>query len=263
MPVPNTMQDLFLAAASNFPTGSEAIGANLDNYLRSHAAIVRSTYATSSASIASAATTDVATSDAEHVTVTGNASINSLGTGYSGCYRECLFSGGATLVHSAALILPNAVNIVTANPDIIAFRCITAGNWIMVGSSRTSGSFSNISVTGTSTYNGVEIGWKGIPRTIQNGNYTFLVDDKGRCIAKTDTGTYTYTVNNGVHAAGDVVTVQNLGSSNNITIAQGAGVTLQLAGGTSTGNRTIPPGGLASIYFDAASHAVVTGAGVT
>lgn len=257
------MSDLALAAGSNYPTGGEAIGTNLDNYLRSHAALLRSTYATSTASIASAATTDISASDAEHVIITGNASITSLGTGYAGCYRECLFAGGATVVHSGALILPNAVNIVTVNPDILAFRCLTPTNWILVGGSRVSGTFANISITGTSTYNGVEIGWKGVPRTVQNAAYAFVADDKGRCIVKTDNSAYAYTVNNGVHSAGDVITVQNLGTSGNITITQGAGVTLQLAGGTTTGNRVVAPGGIASIYFDAATHAMVNGAGVS
>lgn len=263
MPVPTRMQDLALTAASNFPTGGEAIGTNLDDYLRSHGSILKSTASVSTSSIASAATTDIASSDAEHVVITGNASITSLGTGFAGCYRECLFAGGATIVHSAALILPNAVNITTVNPDIIAFRCLTPTNWIMVGASRQSGSFANVNLTGTSTYNGVEIGFRGVPRAIQNANYTFVADDKGRCKAKTDTGAYTYTVNNGVHSDGDVITVQNLGSSGNITIAQGAGVTLQLGGTTTTGNRTLAPGGLATIFFDAATHAAVTGAGLS
>lgn len=263
MPVPTRMSDLALAAASNYPTGGEAIGTNLDDYLRSHGSILKSTASVSTSTIASAATTDIASSDAEQVTVTGTTAITSLGTGFAGCYREVLFSGVLTLTHSAALLLPNATNITTAANDVIGFRCLSAGNWIMVSGSRSAANFANVNLTGTSTYNGVEIGFRGVPRTVQNAAYTFVADDKGRCRAKTDTGAYTYTVNNGVHSGGDVLTVQNLGSSGNITIAQGAGVTLQLGGTTTTGNRTLAPGGLASIYFDAASHAVVTGSGLT
>lgn len=65
MPVPSTMQDLALAAGSNFPTGGEAIGTSLDDYIRSHAGILRSTASISTSSIASAATTNIASSDAE------------------------------------------------------------------------------------------------------------------------------------------------------------------------------------------------------
>lgn len=65
MPVPSKMADLALAAASNYPTGGESIGTNLDDYLRSHGSIIKSTASVSSSSIASAATTDIASSDAE------------------------------------------------------------------------------------------------------------------------------------------------------------------------------------------------------
>lgn len=91
------MQDLYLAAASNSPAGTDAIGTSLDDMLRSHASILRSTNAISTASIASAATTDIAASDAEYVTVTGTVNIASLGTGFAGCYREVSFSGALTL----------------------------------------------------------------------------------------------------------------------------------------------------------------------
>lgn len=263
MPVPSVMSDLALAAASNYPTGGETIGSNLDNYLRAHASILRSIYSVSTSEITSASTIDLAAADGEKVSINGTTTINSLGTGYAGCYREAQFNGVLTITHSASLLLPNAANITTAVNDVYAFRCITPGNWIMVNGSRAAANFANVNLTGTSTYNSVEIGFRGVPRTVQNSGYTFVADDKGRCRAKTDTGAYTYTVNNGVHADGDVITVQNLGSSGNITIAQGAGVTLQLGGSTSTGNRTLAPGGLATIYFDSASHATVAGAGLS
>ncbi|MFT3805423.1 hypothetical protein [Arenimonas sp.] len=102
-----------------------------------------------------------------------------------------------------------------------------------------------------------------VPATVSNTSIDFSASDAGRCIRKTSTATPTYTVQPATHAADDVITVQNLGASGNITIAQGSGVTLQLAGGASTGNRTVAPGGIAYIYFDSATHAVVSGAGVT
>lgn len=67
MPVPNTMSDLATLAGSNFPTGSEVIGNSLDDYLRSHGAIIRSTNALASATIASASTTDIASASGESV----------------------------------------------------------------------------------------------------------------------------------------------------------------------------------------------------
>jgi hypothetical protein len=67
MPVPSKMADLFTIAASNSPAGSDLIGNSLDDYLRAAYAILRSTNALASASIAAASTTDLSTADAESV----------------------------------------------------------------------------------------------------------------------------------------------------------------------------------------------------
>lgn len=60
---------------------------------------------------------------------------------------------------------------------------------------------------------------------MQNANYTFVASDRGKSIAKTNTSSYTYTVNSGTFSAGDVIVVRNNGSAGNITIA-GSGVTV-------------------------------------
>lgn len=133
MPVPNTMADLFQAAASNSPAGSEAIGNSLDNYLRAQAAILRQTYALASSSIASASTINVSASDGENVQITGTATINSLGTGFNGCRRELRFAGACTLTHSTSLQLPGATNITTAAGLVYSFRCIGSNTWIYTG----------------------------------------------------------------------------------------------------------------------------------
>lgn len=137
MPVPTSMQDLSAAAASNSPQGSENVAPNLDNYLRSHAAIIRQTYSMASSSIASASTVDVAAADGESVQVTGSSTINSLGTGFAGCLRELRFSGAATLAASANIQgLPGSANITVAAGETMTFRCIAPGQWRLVSSSR-------------------------------------------------------------------------------------------------------------------------------
>lgn len=139
MPVPSTMSDLSTTAGSNSPAGSEAIGTNLDNYLRAGYALIRQGDALASASIAAASTVDVSAADGQSVSITGAATINSLGTGFNGCLRELRFSGVCTLVHSASLSLPNATNITTAANDVYAFRCTGSGVWTLVGASRVKG----------------------------------------------------------------------------------------------------------------------------
>lgn len=213
--------------------------------------------------MSSAATVNVSVATGEAVLITGTTTITSLGTGFAGCYRELRFSGALTLTHSANLLLPGASNITTAANDVYCFRCLSAGVWIMVGGSRASATLASPAFTGTATYNGVEIGFRGVPLTTRNSAYTFVAGDAGKGVAKTNTTAYTYTVNNGVHAAGDVITVVHTGSAGNVTLAEGAGFTLYLAGGTTTGNRTLAPGALAAIFFTSASTGVVSGAGVT
>lgn len=117
--------------------------------------------------------------------------------------------------------------------------------------------------TGSPTVNGVDIGYRGIPMTTQNATYTFVAGDAGKGRMKTDTSAYTYTVNNSVHAAFDIITVLNNSGTGDITIAAGAGVTLYLAGTATTGSRTVAVRGLATIFFASASVAYVSGAGVT
>ena len=132
MPVPNSMADLSTLASSNFPTGTEAIGNSLDNYIRAGFAITRSTYAMASATIASASTTDLATADGESVRVTGTATINSFGTGYAGCKREVSFAGALTIVNSSNIALPRGVNLSVVAEDVYTFRCTASGVWRLV-----------------------------------------------------------------------------------------------------------------------------------
>lgn len=132
MPVPNSMADLSTLASSNFPTGTEAIGNSLDNYIRAGFAITRSTYAMASATIASASTTDLAGADGESVRVTGTATINSFGNGYAGCKREVSFAGALTIVNSSNIALPRGVNLSVQAEDVYTFRCTAAGVWRLV-----------------------------------------------------------------------------------------------------------------------------------
>lgn len=143
------------------------------------------------------------------------------------------------------------------------FRCYGAGTWIYVAGARPIGALSAASpaLTGTPTVNGIAIGYKGIPLATQNAAYTFTTGDAGRGIVKSDGLAYTYTAN-AIHAGGDVITVVNTGGTGAVTLA-GTGVTLQLSGTTTTGNRTVAPGGVATLFFTSSTHAMVGGSGVS
>lgn len=136
MPVPNSMADLAQLASANFPTGTESIGNNLDNYLRSGFAITRSTNAIASATIASASTTDIGSADAESVQVTGSATINSFGTGFAGCRREVRFAGAPVVVASSGIIIPGGANIAVSAGEVFLLRCTSPGVWAIVAGTR-------------------------------------------------------------------------------------------------------------------------------
>ena len=59
-------------------------------------------------------------------------------------------------------------------------------------------------------------------------------------------------------AAGDVVMIYN-NSAAAVTLTQGAGLTLRLAGTSTTGSRTIDQRGFATIWFNSATEAIVSG----
>lgn len=133
MPIPSTMADLSLTAANNSPQGTDPIGNTLDDYLRSIQAILRSTNALSPASIASASTTDIGSAAAESVEITGTTTITSFGTAPAGIRRELRFAGSLTITHSSSIQLPGAKNWQTAAGDVLTFRSLGSGQWIMTG----------------------------------------------------------------------------------------------------------------------------------
>ena len=66
-----------------------------------------------------------------------------------------------------------------------------------------------------------------------------------------------------VFTALDTVSIYNSSNTASITITQGSGLSLFLAGSTSTGNRTLSTNGLASVVFISSTVAIIAGGGLT
>lgn len=82
------------------------------------------------ATIASAATTDIATPGVGNVSITGTTTITALGTAPEGTLRHAVFTGTLTLTHNVtSLQLPGAANILTAAGDSAIFKSLAGGNW--------------------------------------------------------------------------------------------------------------------------------------
>jgi len=91
-----------------------------------------------------------------------------------------------------------------------------------------------------------------------SGGGTLAIGDRGALVSVTAG----VTVPANVFALQDVVTIYN-NSGSNITITQGASLTLRQVGTANTGNRTLAQRGLVTIVFISATEAVISGGGLT
>lgn len=95
------------------------------------------------ATLASASTTDLGSVDPAAVTISGTTTITSFGTtGVTGQIKFLKFSGILTLTYNAtSLILPGAVNTVTAVGDNAIAKCLSgsSGNWEIIQYTRAAG----------------------------------------------------------------------------------------------------------------------------
>jgi hypothetical protein len=178
-------------------------------------------------------------------------------------------ANGGTGATSAATALTNLGAYPASNPNGYTTNTGTvtsvsgtgsANGLSLSGTVSTSGNItlggSVTSVATTATIDGVTIGFRSIPRSTTSG--TAVVGDVGRCIAVTAG----ITIPNATFAAGDAVSIYN-NSASAVTITQGASLTLRQAGTTNTGNRTLDARGMATIWFNSSSEAIISGAGVS
>lgn len=100
---------------------------------------------------------------------------------------------------------------------------------------------------------------RALPINAKTASYVLLASDAGKAITITTGGV---TLNTGVLAVGDTVSIYNNGASAQ-TITQGTGVTIKLTLSNLTGNRTLAAYGLCTLLCIATNTFVITGAGVT
>ena len=100
---------------------------------------------------------------------------------------------------------------------------------------------------------------RSIPLNNKTSAYTLVAADAGKAIYISTGGV---TVNNSLFSAGDAVTIIN-NSGSDQTITQGSGVTMYNTGDAATGNRTLAGRGMATIWFQAAATAYISGSGLS
>jgi hypothetical protein len=137
---------------------------------------------------------------------------------------------------------------------------ITGGtiNATSVGATTPStGAFTTVTATGT--ISDVAGNLRDIVNNAKTSAYVLALTDNGEMINITTGGV---TINSGIFSAGNNVTIYN-NSASSQTITQGAGVTLRLAGSSTTGNRTLALRGICTIVCVASNEFVVSGAGLS
>jgi hypothetical protein len=97
---------------------------------------------------------------------------------------------------------------------------------------------------------------RDLPVTNRTAAYTAALSDTGGTIRITTGGV---TVPSGVFSAGQAFSIFNRSGSNQ-TITQASGLTMYLSGPGTTGNRTLAPNSICTVYFTAANECVISGA---
>jgi hypothetical protein len=108
-------------------------------------------------------------------------------------------------------------------------------------------------------------GYRDIPQVSFTGNATIATTDAGKHYYSTlSTGNVLTIANNASQGfqVGAAITIVNQGTGN-ITVAQGSGVTLYLAGNATSGNRTVATFGMATIMKVATDTWFINGTGVS
>ena len=136
-------------------------------------------------------------------------------------------------------------NTLTASGNVTGSNLIASGN-----------------VTGNTA--GFAIGYRDVPQVSFTGNVTMATTDAGKHFYSTQSTSYILTIANNASQAfqtGSALTIVNQGTGN-ITVAQGSGVTLYLAGNSTSGNRTISTFGMATCIKVATDTWFINGTGV-
>lgn len=181
---------------------------------------------------------------------------NSSNTASSDCAMVVQVAGTSAGDPRVQLAIPGGVNwsIAADNSDsdalVIGTGAVGAGNVLRI----TTGGV--VQLNDGATIAGLDIGYRSIP--VSSTTTTVAIGDRGKCISLAAG----ITVPASTFAAGDAVSLYN-NTSGNLTITQGASLTLRLGGTATTGNRTLAQRGVCTIWFLSATEAIISGAGVT
>lgn len=172
-------------------------------------------------------------------------------------YLDTVSSNIQTQLNGKQATLVSGTNIKTiggatllGSGDITSLGIAITGN----AATATTATTANTVASG-GTIDSIVVGYRSIPRSTTTT--TAVVGDVGKCIA-VSAG---ITIPNSTFAAGDAISIYN-DSASSVTITAGV-TTLRQAGTGNTGNRTLAARGLATVWFNSPTEAIISGAGVS
>jgi hypothetical protein len=164
----------------------------------------------------------------------------------------------------------NIVNVASHTGAVVSVSGNVTGGNILTGgliSATANITGGNLSVTGNVTGNtaGFTIGYLNVPQVLFAGNATIAATDAGKHYYSVLSTANVLSIANNTSvtwAVGTAISLVNRGTGN-ITVAQGTGVSLYLAGNVTSGNRTVATYGMATLLNVAANIWMINGTGVT
>lgn len=109
-------------------------------------------------------------------------------------------------------------------------------------------------------------GFRGVPLTVRDADYTFVMDDAGRGARHTSASAHAWTIppiSSVVWPIGTTIYGRNYTTGGNITLTRGGGVVLRVAGSATDSNKTITANGEFSVTMEANDIWVARGVNIS
>jgi hypothetical protein len=162
----------------------------------------------------------------------------------AGSDTQVQFNDGDALAGDSGFTYNKTANAVTISGNVSGANIIATGN--VVGN-----------------VDGFDIGYRNIPQ-LSSGNVTLALTDSGKHYYSTTTATETITIPpnaNVAFATGSAIMIVNKGTGN-VSVARGSGVSLYLAGNSTSANRTVTTYGMATLIKTGTNEWFISGTGV-
>jgi len=157
-------------------------------------------------------------------------------------------------------LAPNGTGIVTASGAFSATGNVTGGN-LNTGGLTSTASLNITGNTATVTTANYAIGYRDIPQVSLAANVTTALTDAGKHYYSVSASNLALTIANNtsvVWPVGTALSIVNRGTAN-ITVAPGSGVSLYLAGNSTSANRVVTTYGMATVMNVAANIWMING----